>query len=404
MDDDLDKLRIDKSVYQVHRTKKTRKAPIIVLIALFTIVGILYGTGIIKPAVHVRISTVTTIYPSQMFTLLNASGYVVAQRKSAVSSKITSWLASLSVEEGSKVKKGDIIARLENEDAAAALKRAEADLKVAHSKLKQTEAELKDSTLIYIRAKELLDKAVVSQSEYDSVEAKHELAIAIVEGAKAAILASKAALEQTQVNFNYTFLRAPFDAVVLTKNADVGDIVTPLGAAANAKASVVTIADLDSLQVEVDVSESNIEQVSVGMPCEIQLDAMPNDRFRGKVHMIVFTADRTKATILVKVAFEEKDARILPEMSAKVAFLERQTKLSEREPIKAVSTLALHTINDKTLVYVVANNRIVEKVITTGRFYDNMVEVISGIDSDEKIIAQYDKSIQVGKRVKIVKE
>ncbi len=128
----------------------------------------------------------------------------------------------------------------------------------------------------------------------------------------------------------YTLIRAPFDAVVLTKNADVGDIVTPFGAAANAKAAVVTIADMGSLQVEVDVSESNIEKVKKGQPCEIQLDALPEARFRGAVHMIVPTADRSKATVLVKVRFLDKDPRILPEMSAKVAFLERPVAAEKR--------------------------------------------------------------------------
>ncbi len=139
-------------------------------------------------------------------------------------------------------------------------------------------------------------------------------------GGEAAVLAAQAALKAAEVNLEYTLIRAPFDAVVLTKNADVGDIVTPIGAAAKAKAAVVTIADMDSLQVEADVSESNLEKVKEGQPCEIQLDALPGERFDGDVHMIVPTADRTKATVMVKVRFARLDPRILPEMSARVAF------------------------------------------------------------------------------------
>ncbi len=153
--------------------------------------------------------------------------------------------------------------------------------------------------------------------------------------------ASEAALKGAEVAVEYTLIRAPFDAVVLTKNADVGDIVTPIGAAANAKAAVVTVADMDSLKVEADVSEANLELVRVGQPCEIQLDALPEARFRGRVHMIVPTADRSKATVMVKVGFVDEDPRILPEMSAKVAFLSRPPTAAEKEPRTAVARSAV---------------------------------------------------------------
>ena len=142
-------------------------------------------------------------------------------------------------------------------------------------------------------------------------------------------------------------IRAPFDAIVLTKNADIGDIVTPIGAAANAKAAVVTIADMNSLEVEADVSESNLSQIRVGQPCEIQLDALPHARFRGAVHMIVPTADRSKATVMVKVRFIDKDPRILPEMSAKVAFLSRPVTAEDQKPRTALNQAALVNRKEK---------------------------------------------------------
>ena len=156
----------------------------------------------------------------------------------------------------------------------------------------------------------------------------------------------------------YTFIRAPFDAVVLTKNADVGDIVAPLGAAATARAAVVTIADMDSLLVEADVSESNLQKVKIGRPCEIQLDALPENRFRGTVHMIVPTADRSKASVMVKVKFLDKDDRILPEMSAKVAFLERSVTLEEQKPKTALNSNAIMMHNNTRSVFLVNENRV----------------------------------------------
>jgi RND family efflux transporter MFP subunit len=219
------------------------------------------------------------------------------------------------------VKEGQIIARLENDDATAARDQAAANLNVAGSTLDQAKAELQDAALSFERDKDLVEKGYIARAEFDSAEARYKKAAAGVAAAEAALKASKAALQGAEVALAYTFIRAPFNAVVLTKNADVGDIVTPLGAAANAKAAVVTIADMDSLRVEADVSESNLELVTVGQPCEILLDALPTSRFRGAVHTAVPTADRSKATVMVKVGFLDRDERILPEMSAKVAFL-----------------------------------------------------------------------------------
>ncbi len=402
--DDLSRLRIDRTKYRTQHNKRKKHFLLLITLAVSAGLGILYGTGILKSAVKVEITKVTTIYPAQTFTLLNASGYVVAQRKSAVSSKITSWLASLLVEEGSVVKKGDIIATLENKDFMATLERATANREVARFELEQAEAELTEVVLAFNRIKELLEDEVASPSEYDATEARHKSAIAAVAAKKAALQASKSALNEAEVNLEYTNLRAPFDAVVLTKNADIGDIVTPVGAAANARASVVTIADMDSLQVEVDVSESNIEQIKTDQPCEIRLDAFPDKRFRGKVHMVVPTADRSKASVLVKVAFLDKDSSILPEMSAKVAFLKRTVTEKEQIPIKAVPVSAIVKYKGHDSVYVFVDNHVKGKKIETGRRLDNMVEIISGLETGDRIVISPPDKIKDGKKVKIIEE
>ncbi len=402
--DDLSRLRIDRTKYQTHRKKRKKHFLLLIVLAVSAALGILYGTGILKPVAKVEITKVTTIYPAQTFTLLNASGYVVAQRKSAVSSKITSWLASLLVEEGSIVKKGDIIATLENKDVTAALEKAKSNREVARFELEQAEAELTEAILAFNRIKELLKDEVASPSEYDVSEARHKGAIAAVAAKKAALQASKSALNEAEINLEYTYLRASFDAVVLTKNAEVGDIVTPVGAATNARASVVTIADMDSLQVEVDVSESNIEQVKKDQPCEIQLDALPDKRFRGKVHMIVPTADRSKASVLVKVAFLDKDSSILPEMSAKVAFLKREVTEKEHTPVRAVPVSAIVKNKARDSVYVLVGNRVKERKIDTGRRLDNMVEIISGLETGDKIVLSPPDKLKDGEKVKIIEE
>jgi RND family efflux transporter MFP subunit len=271
----------------------------------------------------VQVARVGEVYPSQMLARLNASGYVVAQRKADVAAKITGQMVAIRVQEGRLVKQGQLIAQLENEDAKASLEQGRANLMLARARLDQARADLENVSLDFERKKSLVASGAVSRSEFDAAEARYLSAKAALDASRAEVESSAASLSNARIALSYSEIRAPFDAVVLTKNADVGDIITPFGAAANAKAAVVSIADLSSLQVEVDVSEANISSVSVGQPCDILLDALPEKRFRGVVDTIVPTVDRSKATVLVKVRFRERDTRILPEMSAKVGFLSR---------------------------------------------------------------------------------
>jgi RND family efflux transporter MFP subunit len=402
--EDLTKLKIDKTA-EIYQPRKRRKliyitsALIVILLA-----GIFYVKGIFAPNVQVEAVNVMQIYPSQTFTLLNASGYVVAQRKAAVASKVTGRLISLSVEEGSRVKAGRVIARLENDDVAAAQDQAEANLNASIQNLEQAKAELTDSTISFNRNKDLLSKGFISKSEYDVSEARYKKAVAAVAAAEASIKANNAAVQGAKVAVEYTLIRAPFDAVVLTKNADIGDIVSPLSAAANAKAAVVTIADMESLQVEVDVSESNLQQVKIGQPCEIQLDALPDSRFRGAVHMIVPTADRTKASVLVKVRFIDKDNRVLPEMSAKVAFLSREVKNEEQKPRTALNPAAVRDRNGKKTVFLIRDNRVAETTVTLGENIGDMAEILSGVKAGDKIVLKPLEKMRDSLRIKVAEK
>jgi RND family efflux transporter MFP subunit len=294
-----------------------------------------------------------------------------------------------------------VVARLENQDVSAARDQAAANVNVARFNLDQARAELRDATLSFNRNKELLARGVVAQQAYDDAVARYDKAVAAVASAEAALKANTAALEGATALLEYTLIRAPFDAVVLTKDADVGDIVTPLGAAANAKAAVVTIADMSSLEVEADVSESNLSQIRLGQPCEIQLDALPERRFRGEVHMIVPTADRSKATVMVKVRFIDKDSRILPEMSAKVAFLARLTKADEQKPRTALHQTALVNRKDRKVVFVVKEDRVVETPVTLGSPMGDMVEVLGGVKVGDRVVLNSSDRLKNGSKIKI---
>lgn len=400
--EDLSRLTIDKSDRTVRKRRRLQPlywtaASLLLVILLVS----LYLTGRLVPAIAVDTAAVSRIYPSQTFSLLNASGYVAAQRKAAVASKITGRLISLSVEEGSRVKTGEVIARLEDEDARAARDQAAANLKSARADTAQMRAELQDADLNYSRKKQLLQRDVISRAEYDTAEARYLRTRAAVAAAEAREKSAEAALKGAETSLGYALIRAPFDAVVLTKNADIGDIVTPLGAAANAKAAVVTIADLNSLQVEADVSESSLALVKTGQPCEIQLDALPDLRFRGVVHMIVPTADRTKATILVKVRFVDLDPRILPEMSAKVAFLSRLPKPEEQRLRTAVNASALVKRAGLFVAFKIEGDRVRETPVEKGETFGDLVEVTAGLKTGDRVVLTPSTRLRDGSRIKI---
>jgi RND family efflux transporter MFP subunit len=400
---DLTQLRIDKSGIPNGSSNKKRYILLFFLASLLIGTGFLYKKGVLTPAVEIQSASVQNIYPSQTFTILNASGYVVAQRKAAVATKITGRLVYLSVEEGSRVKKGDIIARLENEDTLAAKDQALASVQAARFQLQQSQAELSDATLSYHRSKALVAAGYIAKAEFDAADARFKRASAAAHASQAAVTNSLAGLKGAEVTLEYANLRAPFDAVVLTKNADIGDIVTPLGAAANAKAAVVDVADMDSLKVEVDVSESNIEKVFKNQPCEIQLDALPSERFAGKVHMIVPTADRTKASVLVKVTFNKLSPKVLPEMSAKVAFLLREISAAEMQPVMAVPASAVVHRNNETVVFKISGGRAAGARVVLGRQMNGLSEIQSGLNIGDKVLVLPTENIYEGTKVKLAK-
>jgi RND family efflux transporter MFP subunit len=375
---ELEKLRIAKRALQPRAKKRKRLMWAALAVVLAGALGVLYRAGLLTPAVEVQAAAVQNVYPSQSLTLLNASGYVVADRQSAVASKVTGRLVFLGVEEGSRVKAGQVIARLENRDTAAARDRALQNVSVARSNLEQARAELDNTALDYERKQALVAKGTIARSAFDAAEARYRTAKASVAALAAAVRAAQAAWEEASALYDYSNIRAPFDAVVLTKNADIGDIVTPLAATAEAKAAVVTIADMDSLRVEVDVSESNIAQVRVGQACEIRLDAFAETRLPGRVHMILPTADRSKASVTVKVAFVDRDPRVLPEMSAKVAFLSRPVGSDEQAPVRAVPAAAVGSREGQAVVFLIQGDQVREVAVQLGRRLAEMVELREG--------------------------
>lgn len=399
-DEDLSSLRIEKREY-ARRGRGTKRLYLLLAVAAALASAVLlFAIGILRPAVTAVVTEVTSVYPSQAYTVLNASGYVVAQRQAAVGAQITSRLQFLGVEEGDRVKAGQIVARLEDADELAARDRAAANVGVARANVVQAQAELVEAQRDFERNRAMASEGFVSQAVADAAQTRLDTTGAALATNRAALRAAQAALAEAEVQLGYTRIRAPFAAVVLTKDADVGDIITPLAATENSRASVLTIADMDSLLVEADVSEADIGRVAIGQPCEVQLDALPENRFASRVHMIVPTADRTKASVMVKIAFIEPDPRVLPEMSAKVAFLSRTIEPSERRPVLAVPATALVKRGVETLVYVVRNGEALARPVQPGRRLGDYVEVRAGLRAGERLVAAPGDAVKNGSRIK----
>ena len=369
---------------------------VIVLAVVLTVVVYKFDTSL-----EVQVTTVTTVSPSQARTILNASGYIVAQRKAAVASKATGRLMYLGVEEGDLVKKDQIIARIESEDVQAQLNQAKANYAYAKASRAQAQAELNDASTNFERQKKMLKDDLVSKTEYDTAEARYKSAAAGVDAAKENIKAMEAAVQATQVAVESTNIRAPFDGTVLNKYADVGEMVAPYAAGANAKASVVTLADMQSLEVETDVSESSIESVKPGMPCEIILDAYPDQIYHGFVHKIVPTADRSKATVLTRVRFKDLDGRVLPEMSARVSFLSEQAGNMDTKSKIAVYTAAIATRDKKKLVFRIKDSKTEIVSIVTGDAIGDYTEIISGLTAGDKVVLNPPANLTNGHKITI---
>lgn len=373
----------------------------LVVIVLAAASFVLYGSS--GSTAEVQTGTVQRLAPASAQSLLTATGYVVAQRAAAVASKGTGRLEELRVEEGDQVKAGDIIARLEADDVNASLSASKAALGQAEAALGYANAQAREAKLRYDRVTDLKDKKLASDAEYDQARAAHESALANVASAEAGLNAAKANVEWAEVQVENTIIRAPFDGTVLTKTADVGEVVAPFASSASSRGAVVTIADMSSLEVEADVSESNIQQIRVDQPCLITLDAIPAEPYRAKVKKIVPTADRSKATVMVKVSFDQIDSRVLPEMSAKINFLPsgQSAETVSTKTVLTVPAAAIVTRNGAQIVFVAKQGRVSARTIETGQTYGGVVEVRSGVDIGDVVVLTPPDGMADGDAVKL---
>ena len=405
----LSTLRIDRGAAKAGR----RRGPHWGLWATGAIVVAAGGAWLLAPrAVPVQTAAVVSTTPSQQYVELTASGYVVAQRRAAVASKATGRLVELMVREGSRVKKNEVIARLDASDVQAAIAAAEAGVRQAEAGLRQAQVENTNAQAELARSKGLQAQGFISPQAVDAAQTRANAAQASVAAAQASIAAAQAQRKVQQVNQDFTEIRAPFDGVVLVKNANVGDIITPFSNAAGSQGAVLTMADMSTLEVEADVSESSLAKVRIGQPVEIVLDALPDVRFRGTVGGIVPTVDRAKATVMTKIRFDQLDARVLPEMSAKVSFLSRSVTDADQKPVLGVNPQAVVERDGGKAVWRITSGGPAESPVMTaspvavkpGRTIGEVLEITpvhaNAIKSGDKVVLAPPAKLRDGATVK----
>ena len=327
--------------------------------------------------------------------ILTASGYVVARRKAVVSAKIQGRLAELRVEEGSHVRQGDIIARLDSADY-------QAQMDVARAQVQHAEADLAEQQRQQRITQNLAQAHVVSQDQLDAASSRVRLS-------EAALAQSHASLAVSEANYQNTLIRAPFSGVVVKKMAEVGESVAPIPPGVNistASGAIVALADMATLEVEVDVSESNVARLQPNQPAEVSVEAFPDRNYRAVLRQVIPTADRTKATVMVKVTILDKDKDLKPEMTAKATFLEPAKKgtapLDSSKPIVSVPKDAITTRAGKSVVFEVRDGKkVYELPITAGIENQDQVVIKQGLAGSETLVLHPSDKLKEGDVVKI---
>jgi RND family efflux transporter MFP subunit len=431
--DDLASLRIPESGGL--KSKRRRRWPWAVAVVV-AIAGILamrsanaaVEVSTVKPSIHTGANLLAGT------PMLTASGYVVARRRAVVSAKIQGRLAELHVEEGARVQEGQVFARLESADFQAAVTRARAQLQQADAQIAAAQAQIGSVEAATTRAaadraeaerqlrlaERLAKEEILPTDQLDAARSRLKVAEAALGQSRAEQERARADLQRANaeraraladVGYNEallqnTIIRAPFTGVVVRKMAEVGESVAPIPPGVNistASGAIVALADLDTLEVEVDVAEANVARLQPEQPAEVVVEAFPDRKYKGVLRQVIPTADRTRATVMVKVTILDKDANLKPEMSAKVTFIEaaRDAVPAATERIVVVPPAAVVTRGNASHVFTVVDGTAQEKSVTVGPARQDGVVITDGLDGTEVLVAQPPESLKSGDRVKV---
>jgi RND family efflux transporter MFP subunit len=337
-------------------------------------------------------------------TVLNASGYVVARREATVSSKVTGKVVEVLVEEGMRVEEGQILARLDASNVSANLKLAEAQLDAARAALAETQARIDEADKELRRLANLYANRIATQAELDHAEAEVKSLKARLERQRIEAAVADRQVAVCQQQMEDMVIRAPFSGIAVSKNAQPGEMISPVSAGGGfTRTGIGTIVDMNSLEIEVDVNESYLNRVQPGQPVEATLDAYPDWKIPCRVLAIIPTADRQKATVKVRVRFDQLDPRILPQMGVKVAFRAGKESTVSGNRYVLVSKRAVRRQDGRDVVWVVNHGRIERRAVTLGNAKADDVVVLAGLAAGEKVVVEGPENLKAGDRVREAK-
>jgi RND family efflux transporter MFP subunit len=340
--------------------------------------------------IEVQLTTVTMRPAGTQAAVLNASGYVSARRRATVSSKITGKVVEVNVEEGRRVAQGQVLARLDDSTPRAGLALAQAQAEAARRALRENEVRLAQAQLNQRRTAQLLQERIASQSQLDDAKAESDSIEARVAALQEQIRVAERQIEVQQAELDNYVIRAPFSGIAISQDAQAGEMVSPVTAGGGfTRTGICTIVDMNSLEIEVDVNESYISRVTPGQDADAVLDAYPDWHIPARVITLVPTADRQKATVLVRLGFIKLDPRILPDMAIKVTFLREgddSTATDGKQPVPLVPRPAIKTVGSDNFAFVVRGDTVERRAIRVGGTDGDRVEVVTGLQPGDRVV------------------
>ncbi len=384
---DVSALRIDRERRAPRRgpLRAAIVAAVVTVLVAAVVIGVLLARG---APVEVEVAVAQPPASGGAVAVLNASGYVTPRRRATVAAKITGQVTDVMVEEGMPVVEGQVLARLDDSEVRARYDASRAELEVARASLADLEVNLTNQQRELERIRDLAETGVASVRDLDNAETTVASLRARLGVARQQVAAAKAQMEVLAEELeNYT-VRAPFSGIAVSKDAQPGEMVSPVSAGGGyTRTGISTIVDMESLEIEVDVNESHIARVQRDQPVEAVLDAYPGWRIPAHVLAVIPTADRQKATVRVRIAFDELDPRILPDMGVKVTFLETPAEAPATESVRAViPAAAVRGTSDRPVVFVLDGDALDRRAVTLGRTLGDVVEILGGVEPGEEVV------------------
>jgi len=372
-------------------------------------VALLVGGGLIWQAVvwahrpTVRTTLARSASPDPPSTsVLDASGYVTARRQATVSAKITGKVIGVYFEEGMQVEEGAVLARLDDTDAKAQVALTRAQLAAVRAQLAEIRAQLQQAERDHTRQQELYDRGLVSPQTVDATLAQRDVLRARLATTEDQITVAQESVAVAQVQLDNTVIRAPFSGVAVAKSAQPGEIVSPLSAGGGfTRTGIGTIVDMESLEIQVDVNEAYINRVAPRQPVEAVLNAYPTWRIPCEVIAIIPAADRSKATVKVRIAIKSRDPRIVPDMGVRVGFLSAPPGSRSAAPAVVIPAEAVRVEGSQGIVFVYAGNKVERRRVTLGPIVEGQRRVTSGLRDGERVVVAPPDTLKDGDRVKL---